>query len=135
MEFEDKLYGFEGTEDEPDEEFDDVITLLTDEGKKVDFIEIAGIAYKGHFYAIMQPEELFENMEDDEAFVFRVTRGRDGEDRYEMETDDEIIDAIFDEYNKLYDEAMTNKNYGDEYGEYDEFDDEDDEDDEEDGED
>lgn len=87
---------------------DDIITLLTADGEEVDFIEIAGIAYRGNFYVILQPVELLDGMEDDEALVFRVTRGKDSEDKFEIELDDTIIDAVFEEYNKLLDEAEGN---------------------------
>ena len=88
------------------EEDDDIVTLLSATGEKIDFVEIAGIAYKGHFYAILQPVVLLPGMNDDEALVFEVTRA-DGNDRFEVVTDEEIIDAVFAEYNKLLDEAMS----------------------------
>ncbi len=84
---------------------DDIVTLLSADGEEVDFVEIAGIAHKGNFYAILQPVELLEGMDDDEALVFKVTRGADGEDNFEIEMDDDIIDAVFEEYNRLLDEA------------------------------
>ena len=84
---------------------DDVITLMTADGEEVDFVEIAGIAYRGNFYAILQPVELLDGMEDDEALVFKVSRGKEGEDKFEIELDDAIIDAVFVEYNRLLDEA------------------------------
>ena len=84
---------------------DDIITLLSADGEEVDFVEIAGIAYKGNFYAVLQPVELLEGMDEDEALVFKVTRGADGEDNFEIEMDDDIIDAVFEEYNRLLDEA------------------------------
>ncbi len=86
---------------------DDVVTLLTADGQEVDFIEIAGIAYKGNYYVILQPVELLEGMSDDEALVFRVSRNKDGADKFEIELDDEIIDVVFEEYNKLLDEAES----------------------------
>ena len=82
---------------------DDIITLMTAEGEEVDFIEVAGIAYRGNFYAILQPVELLDGMEEDEALVFKVSRGQDGQDKFEIELDDEIIDAVFAEYNRLLD--------------------------------
>ena len=85
---------------------DDIVTLLSAEGEEIDFVEIAGIAYKGAFYAILQPVELLDGMDDDEALVFKVTRGKDGEDKFEIELDDTIIDAVFAEYNKLLDSAI-----------------------------
>ena len=90
-----------------DEENDDIITLTSADGEEIDFVEIAGIAYKGNFYAILQPVELLENMDDDEALVFKVTRSISGEDNFEIELDDEIIDAVFEQYNILLDEAMA----------------------------
>ena len=88
-----------------EEDEDDVVTLLSANGEEIDFVDIAGIAYKGSFYAILQPVELLEGMDDDEALVFKVTRGKDGEDKFEIELDDSVIDAVFAEYNKLYEDA------------------------------
>ena len=84
---------------------DDIVTLVADDGEEIDFIEVAGIAYRGNFYAVLQPVELLEGMEQDEALVFKVTRGKDGDDKFEIELDDAVIDAVFEEYNKLLDGA------------------------------
>ncbi len=86
---------------------DDIVTLLSATGEEIDFVEIAGIAHKGNFYAILQPVELLEGMADDEALVFRVSRNEDGEDKFEIELDDEIIDAVFAEYNRLLDKLES----------------------------
>ena len=83
---------------------DDIITLTTADGEDKDFIEIAGIAYKGNFYAILQPVELLDGMDDDEALVFKVNRKENGQEGFEIELDDSIIDAVFAEYNRLLDE-------------------------------
>ena len=56
-----------------------------------------------NFYAILQPEELIEGMKDDEALVFKVSRLENGEEKFEIELDDEIIDAVFSIYHKLLD--------------------------------
>lgn len=88
-----------------EEDDDDIVTLLSANGEEIDFVEIAGIAYKGAFYAILQPVELLDGMDEDEAMVFKVTRGKDGEDKFEIELDDAVIEAVFAEYNKLLDEA------------------------------
>jgi len=90
---------------ENDEDESDLVTLTTASGEEIRFIEIAGIAYKGNFYTILQPVEPLEGMNEDEAFVFKVTRGPDGADKFEIELDDDVIDHVFEEYNKLYDEA------------------------------
>lgn len=94
----------------PMQDDDDVVTLLSATGEEIDFVEIAGIAYKGHFYAILQPVELLEGMDDDEALVFEVVRTEDGNDSFHIVLDDDIIDAVFEEYNKLYEEAHRKEN-------------------------
>ena len=97
----------ENYNDEILDDEDDIVTLLSANGEEVDFVEIAGIAYQGNFYAVLQPVELLEGMEEDEALVFKVSRGDDGEDKFEIELDDDIIDAVFAEYNRLLDEALA----------------------------
>ncbi len=86
------------------EDDDDVIVLMSADGQEVEFVEIAGINLSGKFYAILQPVELLDGMDDDEALVFEVVRGEDGNDKFNIELDDEVIDAVFAEYNKLLDE-------------------------------
>lgn len=86
---------------------DDIVTLLSATGEEIDFVEIAGIVYKGHLYAILQPVEFLDGMDDDEALVFEVTRGTDGNDQFSIILDDEIIDVVFAEYGKLLDEATA----------------------------
>ncbi len=90
-------------------EDDDIITLLSTDGEEIDFVEIAGIKLDSGFYAILQPVELLEGMGEDEALVFSVTRKEDGEDSFSIELDDEIIDAVFAEYNRLLDQASENE--------------------------
>ena len=79
-----------------DEDNDDIVTLTNADGEEVDFVEIAGIAYRGNFYAILQPVELLDGMDDDEALVFKVTRKPDGSDNFEIELDDDIIEKVFE---------------------------------------
>lgn len=96
------------TEEIKDEEAqDDIITLTSASGEEFDFIEIAGIAHKGEFYLILQPVELLEGMADDEALVFHVSKGEDGNEKIAIELDDEIIEAVFAEYNRLLDNAIS----------------------------
>lgn len=103
---EEPVYEEPSYEPEYDAENDDIIELVNADGETVQFVEIAGIAHRGNFYAILQPVELLEGMDDDEALVFKVTRNASGEDSFEIELDDDIIDAVFKEYNRLLDEAQ-----------------------------
>lgn len=91
-------------------EDDDIVTLRSQTGEDIDFIEIAGIAYEGSFYAILQPVQLLDGMADDEALVFKVVRGEDGNDIFEIVLDDNIIDGVFEQYGILYDKAHNGDN-------------------------
>lgn len=82
-------------------ENDDIVTLRSADGKDIDFFEIAGIAHKGEFYAILQPVELLEGMAEDDALVFKVSRNENGDDSFSLEIDDEIINAVFEKYCEL----------------------------------
>ena len=80
---------------------DDIVTLSSEEGEEIDFVEIAGIAYRGNFYAVLQPVELIDGIGEEEALVFKVTKGKNGEDNFEIEIDETIVQAVYDEYLKL----------------------------------
>lgn len=84
---------------------EDYIILTNSDGEEIRFVEVAGIAHEGNFYAILQPAELLEGMNEDEALVFKVSRDDEGGDRFEIVLDDDIIDAVFAEYNALLAES------------------------------
>ena len=85
----------------------DTITLLTADGQELSFIKIAVIVLDGSFYMILQPLELLVGMQDDEALVFAVKHSESGEEKYEIVFDDTVINAVFTEYDKLFDEATA----------------------------
>ncbi len=77
---------------------DEVIMLFDDEGKPVNFYEVACIEYKDEFYALMQPVEPLEGMDEDEALIFKVREEDEENDVFEPVTDESILDAVFNEY-------------------------------------
>ena len=83
------------------EDDDEVIVLMSADGEEVEFVEIAGINLHGKFFAILQPVELLEDMTEEDCLVFEVTPVNDEEDKFDLVTDDKIIDAVFAEYEKL----------------------------------
>lgn len=85
---------------------DSIITLYSNTGEAIDFEEVALISHKGNYYAVLQPVQLLPGMSDDEALVFRLGRNKDGSDKYEIELNDDIVDAVFEKYERLYDESV-----------------------------
>lgn len=86
-------------------ESDEYITLKGQDGKEINFVDIAGIALKSGYYAILQPVELLDGMAEDEALVFKVEQQKNGEDKFTIVVDDMIVDEVFAEYGRLIDEA------------------------------
>ncbi len=85
-------------------ENEDIVVLQAENGEDVEFREIAGIALRGNFYLILQPIVLLEGMSEDEAFVFKVTDGKNGDQRFDLELDDDVVDQVFEEYYRLLEE-------------------------------
>ena len=83
---------------------DEVITLTDDNGKPVDFYEVACIEYQGEFYALLQPVEPMEGLEEDEALIFKVREEDEENDVFEPVTDESVLDAVFNEYLKALEE-------------------------------
>lgn len=82
-----------------DENNTDNITLYGDDGKAVEFEQVALIPYDGKNYAILA---LAGAEEDDEGIVFAIEEDEDGNGRLITVTDDSVIDEIFKIYDKLW---------------------------------
>lgn len=86
-----------------DEENVDGITLRLDDGQEVDFEQIATIPLKsGATYAILKPTVELEGVADDEVMIFRIIDENGG--RLELETDDDVLDEVYETYCELLDE-------------------------------
>ena len=89
------------------EECEDIITLTSENNEEIDFVNIAQIVYQSKIYAILQPVELLDGMDEDEAFVFEVKTDEEGQNSFTIVTDDEIIDEVFSRYNQLLEEELN----------------------------
>ena len=91
----------------PNEEYDDIITLTSESNEEIDFVNIAQIVYQSKIYAFLQPVELLDGMDEDEAFVFEVKTDEEGQNSFTIVTDDEIVDEVFSRYNQLLEEELN----------------------------
>ncbi len=96
----------ENREDLEQEDEGDIIVLQGPDGEEVEFEEVADINLGEHFYVILQPVERPEDMGKDEAVVFEVVAGEEN-DEFVVVDDDDIIDAVFAEYNRVYEEQCN----------------------------
>ncbi|MCH5154181.1 MAG: DUF1292 domain-containing protein [Clostridiales bacterium] len=79
---------------------EEVITLYDDKNNPVDFNEVAVVEYEGDFYALLQPVEPMEGLDEDEAIIFKIVQKDDETDEFEPVTDEAVLEAVFNEYLK-----------------------------------
>ncbi len=83
---------------------DDSNVILFDEKEnEVEFEQIAIIPVKEEVYAILKPVKKMEGLSDDEALVFQLEETEEGEEILNVVEDDDLIDIVFAEYDKLFD--------------------------------
>lgn len=82
--------------------FDDeeIITLYDEDDNPVDFAEVACVEYEGNFYALLQPVEPVEGMEEDEVIICLLEQQEDGTENVIPITDEELGEKVFNEYLK-----------------------------------
>ena len=83
----------------------DIILLNNDRGESVGFRPVATVPYEDGAYMILQPVTPMEGADEGDAFVFSVSQvdadqAEDSGSFLTMVTDDSIIDAVFDLYEK-----------------------------------
>ena len=87
-----------------------VIVLYDEEDNPVEFEQIALIPYNEKLYTILKPVKAMEGVGDDEAIVFAFEEDEEEDQILVVEENDAIIDAVFDVYNKLVNEAEGEEN-------------------------
>ena len=79
---------------------EDILTLPVSKTEELHYVKIADVQYEGNDYAIMQRARHFKEREIDDAVVFRVTLGENGEKEYAVERNEKIVGAVFMLYRK-----------------------------------
>ena len=87
-----------------DENDTSTITLYNERNEAVEFNQIAVIPLEDKVYAILQPVEMPEGADEDEALVFELEEVADDQVVINLVKEDEIIDKVFDEYYRLLEE-------------------------------
>lgn len=87
-----------------DEENNDPIVLENERGEKIVFEQIAIIPKVEDLYCILKPVEPIDGLEEDEALVFKILENEEGEASLMLETDEDVIDEVFNVYYDLLDE-------------------------------
>ena len=80
------------------------IVLYNENDEAVEFEQIALIPLNDRVYAILTPAKKVEGIADDEAFAFEIIEDEENGDSLALVEDDVVIDSVFEEYNKLYEQ-------------------------------
>lgn len=87
-----------------DEKDDSNIVLYDEEENAVEFEQCAIIPVKEDVYAILKPVKTMEGVGKDEALVFLLEETEEGEQLLTVVEDNDVIDLVFAEYDKLFEE-------------------------------
>lgn len=80
------------------------IVIYDEENKAVEFEQIALIPVKEDVYVILKPVKKMNGVAEDEGLVFQLEEDEDGEENLILIDDNDIIDLVFAEYDKLLEE-------------------------------
>ncbi len=89
------------------EDNDNIIELIDEEGEPVQFEHLATIEHEGEFYLVLT--ELTEESEADEGsecdvVIMKIEQDEDGNDVYVYEEDEALQEVLFEKFLKLVQE-------------------------------
>lgn len=84
-----------------DEENSDVLVLKNANGEDIAFEQIALIPQGEQVYLIVKPVQPLEGLGEDEGLVLLINEGLK---RFDLVTEEDVIDKVFDVYDQLIEE-------------------------------
>lgn len=78
---------------------DEIIVMVDEDGKEVEFTHIATLDYNDEWYIYVQPVELGD-MDEDEMFIFKIEEDEEGNDLFTPVEDEDLLDKLYQEYLK-----------------------------------
>jgi len=89
------------------EERDDIVVLVDEDGEEVEFEHIDTIEMKGNEYVILAPladEDEEIDGEEEEVVILRIEHGEDGEDTFVTVEDEDELDEVFELFQAKFEE-------------------------------
>jgi uncharacterized protein YrzB (UPF0473 family) len=82
------------------EERDDVVVLIDEDGKEVEFEHLDTIELNENEYVILVPLDESEDTEDDvdEVVILKIEHNESGDDSFVSVDDEEELDKVFEEF-------------------------------------
>ncbi|MDR3051930.1 MAG: Holliday junction resolvase RuvX [Oscillospiraceae bacterium] len=77
---------------------DNVVELVDEQGETVRFAHLMTLEHKGESYVILTALENTSDSQEDEVFILRIDQDDQGEDCYVTVDDEDVMQAVFDEF-------------------------------------
>jgi uncharacterized protein YrzB (UPF0473 family) len=90
--------GYQEDIDMSQEERDDIVILVGEDGEEVEFEHIDTIEMNDNEYVVLLPLEEQENEEVDEVVILKIDHNEDGEDSFVTVDDEDELNAVFEEF-------------------------------------
>ena len=87
-----------------DENNSENVVLYNEHGEPVEFEQVAVIPYEDVVYVILHPVTKLEGLGEDEGLVFTIVEDEVEGEIMKLVVDEDIIDAVFDIYDRLVEE-------------------------------
>lgn len=84
-----------------EKDFDNIITIVDENGKELALREIASFAYLGKLYVFTNIVTEIESIDKDDVVLFESKKMKNGEVKLELVMDDDLAQTITSEYNKF----------------------------------
>jgi len=85
-------------------EDEDIVVLKDEEGKDSRFYHIMTFDYEESFYVALTPETEVDGIKSGEVILLEIMEDEDGDDCYVPIEDEQKLDKIWDEFERLYEE-------------------------------
>ena len=89
-----------------EEENGNIITLIDEDGKAVEFDLLLSFDYEGNRYAALLPVEPVEGVGEDEVVLLEAVKGEDGEDFVSIDNPI-LLDEVFNEFSELFEDMIA----------------------------
>lgn len=84
-----------------DENNDDRIFVKDNDGKEIEFEQVAVVDFEEHYYAVLHATTPIDGVAEDEALVFLIDEDKD---QLIYVEDERVIDGVYEEFCQMLDE-------------------------------
>ena len=89
---------YQGNEDKTMEGENNIIELVDEQGKAVEFEHLMTVEHEGSYYIVLMAAEEDEDNEEGEVVILKMEKDDKGEDCYVTIEDDNVLQAVFDKF-------------------------------------